>query len=427
MIDQKFLQQVYDWEGGTVWFFPDYLNEQVLQELSELAPIYQSTEANIEIQNVVVNDEDSEINKEEEFLQEFKVKTRELGLFYSEKDLYNFHIAMKTQSLVILAGMSGTGKSQLVNAYAKALRLPTSQVNFISVRPSWTDDSDLIGYPDTLHNVYRPGDSGLVNTLIRAENEKENLFIVCFDEMNLARVEHYFAQFLSVLETDTRVLKLYNEDLQHRFYNNEQYKPSISIRENVMFVGTVNIDETTHQFSDKVLDRANVIELEVLPYHHLLEIEEKKESKPNERGSTTASEYTSYRDKHLRSVQLSKDELSFLWDLHNLLQNTTAKMGIGPRVVRQIDKFLKNMPTSCPFTRGEAVDLQVLQRVLTKVRGPEEMLKEVVGVYKENEDTVTESKLFDLFDKYEHVSDFILTRMSIINRARELKRNGYIM
>lgn len=425
--DQTFLQEIYDWDGGSVWFFQDNLNEKILQRLSEVSPIYQSPNDNIEVQSAIENIEINDVNKEEDFLHEFKVKTKELGLFYSDKDLYNFHIAMKTQSLVILAGMSGTGKSQLVHAYAKALRLPASQVNFIPVRPSWTDDSDLIGYPDTLHNVYRPGDSGLINTLIRAENEKENLFIICFDEMNLARVEHYFAQFLSVLETDIRTLKLYNEDLQHRFYNNEQYKPSISIRENVMFVGTVNIDETTHQFSDKVLDRSNVIELDVLSYHHLLEIEEKKESKPNERGSTTAGEYASYRDKHVRSVHLSRDELSFLWDLHHLLQKTTVKMGIGPRVVRQIDRFIKNMPISCPFTKGEAMDLQILQRVLTKVRGPEEMLKEIVGVYKESEDTVTGSLLFDLFDKYEHVSEFILARSSIINKARELKRNGYIM
>lgn len=425
--DQKFLQHVYDWEGGAVWFFPDYLNEEVLQELSKSSPVYQQMEEDKVSQAFVVKEAVEDNNKEEEFLQEFIAKTKELGLFYSERDLYNFHIALKTQSLVILAGMSGTGKSQLVHAYAKALRLPTSQVSFIPVRPSWTDDTDLIGYPDTLHNVYRPGDSGLVNTLIRAESEKDQLFIVCFDEMNLARVEHYFAQFLSLLETDNRVLKLYNEDLQHRFYNNEQYKPFISIRENVMFVGTVNIDETTHQFSDKVLDRANVIELEVLPYHQLLEIEEKKESKPNEKGSTSASEYASYRDKHLRSIQLTKEELSFLWDLHRLLQETSLKMGIGPRVVRQIDRYIKNMPVSCPFIRGEAVDFQILQRVLTKVRGPEEMLKGLVGVYIEGEDTVSESKLFHLFEKYSQVSDFILARTNVISKARELKLNGYTM
>lgn len=428
LCDDSFQKQVYTWDDGAVWFFPADVHEMVEQNLSQSTPVQNLSKTNVPKLEVVKEVPISDNQKEEEFLQEFKSKTKELGLFYSDKDLYNFHVAMKTQSLVILAGMSGTGKSQLVNAYSRALGLPASQMNFIPVRPSWTDDTDLIGYPDTLNNVYRPGDSGLVNTLIKAENEKENLFIVCFDEMNLARVEHYFSQFLSLLETDTKVLKLYNEDLQHRFYNSEQYKPSITIRENVIFVGTVNIDETTHQFSDKVLDRSNVIELEVLPYDHLLEIEEKKDSKvPRDKGTITADEYASYRDRHLRSVQLSKNELSFLWELNQLLQDNSTKMGIGPRVVRQIDRYIKNIPTSSPFTREDGIDFQIVQRVLTKVRGPEEVLMPLVGVYKGDEDTVVDSKLFTLFDNFEEVSEFILSRTSVIVKARELKRNGYTM
>ena len=204
--------------------------------------------------------------------------TQELGLSYSLKDLINFHTAMKSSNLVLLAGMSGTGKSKLVNAYRRALGLDSEQFTFISVRPSWTDDADLIGYADTLNMVYRPGDSGLVNVLKQAEKEEDKLFIICFDEMNLARVEHYFSQFLSILEMEPgqRQLRLYNDELANRLYNSAQYPPSITIKKNVMFVGTVNLDESTHHFSDKVLDRANVIELDVLNFDLLMDVGDKK-------------------------------------------------------------------------------------------------------------------------------------------------------
>ena len=120
-------------------------------------------------------------------------------LYYDTKDLYNFHTAMKTGSLVILAGMSGTGKSKLVQCYANAVKLNKDQMLFVPVRPFWQDDADVIGYLDTLHNVYRPGDSGVMNILARANEYGEDLHIVCFDEMNLARVEHYFSQFYRYL------------------------------------------------------------------------------------------------------------------------------------------------------------------------------------------------------------------------------------
>lgn len=99
---------------------------------------------------------------------------------------------MKTDGMVILSGLSGTGKSKLVTEYATALK---ANIRFVPVRPFWADDSDLLGYADTVNNIYRPGDSGLIDTLIDAQDNDKSLFIVVFDEMNLARVEHYFSQF----------------------------------------------------------------------------------------------------------------------------------------------------------------------------------------------------------------------------------------
>ena len=137
---------------------------------------------------------------------------------------------------------------------------------FIPVRPSWNDDADLIGFYDAIHKIYRPAETGLVDLLIEAslEDNKDKLYLICFDEMNLARVEHYFSQFLSILElSEDRYLTLYSEKLAPEVYNRHEYSPRVPIGNNVFFVGTVNIDESSFQFSDKVLDRANVIRLKI--------------------------------------------------------------------------------------------------------------------------------------------------------------------
>ncbi|MBY7147563.1 AAA family ATPase, partial [Levilactobacillus brevis] len=176
---------------------------------------------------------------------------------------------MKSDGLVILSGLSGTGKSQLVQAYSEALGLPSTNIDFIPVRPYWADDSDLIGYADTVNSVYRPGDSGLVDILVNAEKNQNQLYVIVFDEMNLARVEHYFSQFLSILEmkSESRSIQLYNDELEARMYNKENYPASISIKNNILFVGTINTDESTFQLSDKVLDRSNVIRLNMVPFY----------------------------------------------------------------------------------------------------------------------------------------------------------------
>lgn len=375
---------------------------------------------------------------EEKLMEEFIQITREHGLVYDKADLLNFHTAMKSSNLVILAGMSGTGKSKLVQAYAKALGLFDShQMTFIPVRPAWTDDADLIGYADTLHMVYRPGDSGLINTLMSAKENKKKLHIICFDEMNLARVEHYFSQFLSVLEIESgprRVLKLYNEDLENRLYNSAQYPPVIPIGENVIFVGTVNLDESTYHFSDKVLDRANVISLKVLPFEHLRVLseeiknaaEEKRIPIKKEKESITFEMYDSFRHNH-REIELSEDELNLLWEIHQELQSVNKNIGAGPRIVRQIDMYLKNLPNSTVLLRPDAFDLQIVQRIMTKVRGPEEQLRGFLGTYDSLNDTVIDSTFVEILDRYHEVSEFYETRNIIIHKAKELKMNGYTL
>ena len=347
------------------------------------------------------------------------------NLFYNVKDFVNIHTALKCSSLVILSGLSGTGKSAIVDIYARALGINNTgnpdenRLLFIPVRPSWNDDSDLLGYVDLVHMVYRASDSGFVDFLVRAQKEenKNKLFIVCFDEMNLARVEHYFSQFLSLLErpANQRELQLYYKQYSGRLYNSTEYPNRIKIGDNVKFIGTVNIDESTYHFSDKVLDRANVIQLDVLNYANMW-----TKTKYASLGNInwTIDDYNSI------TVTNSDEDMQLvhqlLWDIHTLLHSANSKYGVGPRIVKSIEMYLWNLPKSGigEFSYSDGIDLQIAQRVLTKVRGPENQLGEIL-------DEKSENNIYLIFDKYHDLSKFSICRDIVQQKQKELESYGY--
>lgn len=347
------------------------------------------------------------------------------GLYYSMKDFVNVHTAIKCSNLVILSGLSGTGKSKLVEMYAKALGINQSnnpdenRLLIIPVRPSWNDDSDLLGYVDLVHMVYRSSDTGFVDLLVNAQKDEKNMYIVCFDEMNLARVEHYFSQFLSILErqVNQRELQLYDDQYTGRLYNSKDYPSRIKIGDNIRFIGTVNIDESTYHFSDKVLDRANVIQLDVLNYA------EEWKTKPYASFTSinwSKNDYSGLIRKNLESTSKSEKLHQLLWDIHLLMQEASSKYGVGPRIVKAIETYIGNLPGTVidGFDERVALDYQIVQRVLTKVRGPESQLGNILCYDSEN-------NFYKIFDKYEDLSDFEKCRKIIAQKQKEIETYGY--
>ena len=200
-----------------------------------------------------------------------------------------FITAIKSKPFLLLAGISGTGKSRIVRELARGCWDadskefgPQKPRNFemVQVKPNWHDSSELIGYVSRVSGepVYVAGD--FLKFVAKAWEEPDVPYFLCLDEMNLAPVEQYFAEYLSVIEsrkadeegniTTDPILKKSGEqwyfdltaqlttddDIRKRF--NEQ---GISIPQNLIVVGTVNMDETTFSFSRKVLDRAMTIEM----------------------------------------------------------------------------------------------------------------------------------------------------------------------
>lgn len=196
--------------------------------------------------------------------------------------------AIKSKPFLLLAGISGTGKSRIVRELARACWEEGTEEyeaqkprNFemVQVKPNWHDSSELIGYVSRVSDepVYVAGD--FLKFVARAWEEPDVPYFLCLDEMNLAPVEQYFAEYLSVVESrkskDGKVVtdpilekseeKWYyplivqltqNDDVKTKFLTE-----GISIPQNLIVVGTVNMDETTFSFSRKVLDRAMTIEM----------------------------------------------------------------------------------------------------------------------------------------------------------------------
>lgn len=198
--------------------------------------------------------------------------------FHFPPDLVaNYILALQTKRFVILTGISGTGKTKLAIKVAEFLTAeagegevtdgPSDRILVIAVRPDWTDPRGLIGYHNPITGEYMTTD--FLRLLMRAREEEAAAkredrparpFFVVLDEMNLAHVEHYFSDFLSALESG-RPLSLHHQEGAEDGAGERSVPQRLRIPRNVFFTGTVNVDETTHMFSPKVLDRAFTLEL----------------------------------------------------------------------------------------------------------------------------------------------------------------------
>lgn len=191
-------------------------------------------------------------------LKELVEGIRARGYIYEPWQLAQYVSALRTKPFVILAGITGTGKSKLPQLVAE---MTGGKSQLIPVRPDWTDSAEVLGYTD-LQGTYRPG--GILEVAHAAMDEDHMHWVCILDEMNLARVEHYFAEVLSRIEDRSPApnggyftAALVNAALKEQ----DAEWGQVCLPSNLSLVGTVNMDESSHGFSRKVLDRAFTMEL----------------------------------------------------------------------------------------------------------------------------------------------------------------------
>ena len=192
------------------------------------------------------------------FCEDFRnFAASKLKLYYDISDIRRFIAGMAVSKILILQGMSGTGKTSLAHAFGAFVE---NESTIIPVQPMWKEKTDLVGYYNEFTKKYN--ETLLLEKMYEA-NFSKDMYVTVLDEMNIARVEYYFAEFLSLLELPNPEER-YIEVVTDRWENDPSCLKDgrIKLPENMWFIGTANNDDSTFAISDKVYDRAMVLNLD---------------------------------------------------------------------------------------------------------------------------------------------------------------------
>lgn len=328
---------------------------------------------------------------ETDWLQNIYTHCNNYGITFPRRILYAFHTALKISdwsSITVLAGVSGTGKSELPKLYAAF-----GGMNFINVpvQPSWDSQESMLGFFNSIDNRFEP--EPLLRFLVQCTENPEYsqyMSIVLLDEMNLAHVEHYFADFLSKLETRRGTSKNNVPTIEVKLGAGvEPYQ--LKLERSLLWTGTMNQDETTKSLSDKVLDRGLVINFprpRTLSSRKTMAILDKLVQESN-RPMLLKKTWGSWivRDIKIEGDQLKELEhyKKIVEDINNALEYVGR--ALGHRVWQSIEYYILNYPPVAEVINkkentGEmsealrenmkiAFEDQIVQKIMPKLRGVE--------------------------------------------------------
>ena len=327
------------------------------------------------------------------------------------KTLYRPYItAIKSKPFLLLAGISGTGKSRIVRELARACwdegtpeyeAQKPKNFEMIQVKPNWHDSTELMGYVSRVSGkpVYIIGD--FLRFITRAWENLEVPHFLCLDEMNLAPVEQYFAEFLSVIEsrksngngtviTDP-IFKKSTEDWyrvltaeltgENEALRNQFLEEGITIPQNLIVVGTVNMDETTFSFSRKVLDRAMTIEMNEVDLYAGLQNKYERIGKLT--GDMLIGTAVEGVDVYTDNEEVCNKVLTYLQAVNDVLDRTPFKIAYRTR-----NEFLLYVVNNLPYTTDEngnefsedetiaiALDEITSMKILSRIEGDDTKVK----------------------------------------------------
>jgi 5-methylcytosine-specific restriction protein B len=287
-------------------------------------------------------------------ISEISEGVRRLGGYFTGGLLERYHVSLNHldhKHFVILTGLSGTGKTSLAKFYASAVHgIPHTEASdpfffMCPVRPDWTDPTGLIGYHDVLSGKYIV--TPFLEAVLVATAHKDSPVFVCIDEMNIARAEFYFADVLSAMESKLP-LHLHSNSVPLDGSRGEPVPDRIQLSANLFITGTINIDETTQPLSDKILDRANTIDMSIVDVQGFLD-----HLKFRYFGLAASIDLCS-------PLLIQLDEVLLPYNL-----------GFGYRIIEEFVRYLSFVQKTGIMEITNALDSQVTQKILVRLRGGE--------------------------------------------------------
>ena len=305
------------------------------------------------------------------------------GFIFSKEVLTCYYLSLKTKPFVILSGISGTGKTKIAQLFANYIcqdeeddAFREKRKAFVPVRPDWMDNKGLLGFYNILDEKYHS--TKVLDLLLESHEHPDKPYFVVLDEMNLAKVEHYFSDFLSILESRTPD-KPQGEPIQlHSLEKAETHAGRIIpgtlyVPANVFFAGTVNVDESTYMFSPKVLDRANVIEFNDVNLDGYAKGSQDKGSLLLQDAEVLNRFYVpADRDRQVCRKQ-DYDELpvegkKVLQGILDILRK--YNLHFGYRVANEMSRFLNLAKVElADYKMDDCLDIQIIQKILPKLHG----------------------------------------------------------
>ncbi len=280
-----------------------------------------------------------------------KFAASQLRLFYDIDMMRYFIAALGTTRIVILQGISGTGKTSLPYAFGKFVQKDTTVV---SVQPSWRERTELYGYFNEFTKKY--SETEFLKAIYEG-NYYRDPHLVILDEMNIARVEYYFAEMLSILEMPRQ--EEWKVDVVTAVWDNDPCLiegGNVSITNNVWFVGTINNDDSTFAVADKVYDRAIPIDLD-----SRADAFECEKTAPV---YISTDHLNALFDQAKKDYPISEQSLEKL-ELLNIYLIKNFRLAFGNRVMKQIRDYVPCF-VACGGTEIQAVDFIVAKKVLRK-------------------------------------------------------------
>ena len=275
-----------------------------------------------------------------------------LKLYYDIEDIRRFIAGMAVSHILILQGMSGTGKTSLAHAFGSFIDNPST---IIPVQPMWKERTDLIGYYNEFTKKFN--ETLLLEKMYEA-NYSEDIYVTVLDEMNIARVEYYFAEFLSLLELPNPEER-YIDVVSDKWENDpKQLKDGrIKLPSNMWFIGTANNDDSTFAISDKVYDRAMVLNLDAKS--------ERFVAPRTEKLHISCEQFEELVKEAIDEYDVSKRNMKRLEQLDKYLIDH-FHITFGNRIMKQIKTYIP-VYVSCGGDELDALDDILSKKVIRKL------------------------------------------------------------